>query len=150
MQTAIFILRAQPLHKGHVHAIKQLRKKYKVVVALGSTNRKDSKNPFSCITRRKMLRSVFRNIRIIGIEDSADDDEWIRSVKKKAKFDVVVSGNPWVRRCFSDYETAKPELFGPDKYDASEIRKLMRNGKRWEHLVPVSVAKIIIEIRKKQ
>ncbi len=143
MATVLFVLRAQPLHKGHVHAIKQLMKKHKVIVALGSINRKDSKNPFSYRTRRKMIRSVFRGIRVIGIEDSIDDDAWRKGVEKKATFSVVASGNPWVRRCFSDYETAKPELLNPGKYDASKIRKLMRDGKKWEHLVPAGVAKII-------
>ena len=143
MNTALFILRAQPLHKGHVHAIKHLMKKYKVIVALGSINKKDSKNPFSYAARKKMLGSVFKNIRIIGVKDISSDKEWKASVENKAKFDVLVTGNQWVRKCFRGYRTEKPVFLNLEEYDASEIRKLMKKGKKWEYLVPRSVADII-------
>lgn len=147
MRTALFILRAQPLHKGHVHAIKHLMKKYKLIVALGSINRNDSKNPFSYSSRKRMLRSVFKNIKIIGAKDFENDEKWKKNLEKRAKFDIVITGNPWVRRCFSDYPVEKPNLCDPEKYDASRIRNLIRKGGKWEHIVPEEVAKIIKSLK---
>ncbi|MEM5834941.1 MAG: adenylyltransferase/cytidyltransferase family protein, partial [Candidatus Aenigmatarchaeota archaeon] len=34
---ALFILRAQPFHKGHLYAIKKAAKKFEVIIGIGSS-----------------------------------------------------------------------------------------------------------------
>ena len=146
----LFVGRFQPLHKGHEAAIKSLfRKCSKVVIVIGSSNKKDKENPFTLEQRKKMIKNVFSKFRkkysIIGIPDIGNDYQWAMSIMKKAEFDVVVTGNAWTRRCFRQFKirVIKPRMLKPRTYDASRIRKMIRENKQWQKLVPEQVAKII-------
>jgi len=104
---ALFVGRFQPLHKGHVKVLKNLLKKYdKDIVAIGSIGERSKENPFTFQQRKQMIKLVFPKevkkgkIVIIGIKDYFDDEKWSNALMKKAKFDVVVTGNKWTERCF--------------------------------------------------
>ena len=140
-KTALFIGRFQPLHHGHIHAIRHAQKKYNTIIAVGSINKRDEKNPFSYQKRRKMVLSVFPNAEIIGINDTTDE-KWTRKIKK-LKFDIVISGNPKVWRCLKDCLIEKPQFLKFDKYNGSEIRKMIKSGKNIDKLVPKNVRKAI-------
>lgn len=145
----MFLGRFQPLHKGHVHAIKHLLKKYHLIIAVGSINKSGDKNPFSFQQRRKMIRAAVKgNYRIVGIKDFGNDGKWTREMERKARFDIIITGNSWVRNCFrkygsKKYEIIKPELLKPRLYDASAIRKKIRKNKSWKHLVPKEIINMI-------
>ena len=147
--TALFIGRFQPLHKGHVNAIRELFKKYdKIVIAIGSTNKQDSKNPFSFQERKSMLNSVLRKYkrpyRIIGVPDVKSDEEWKEElIRNSKKSDVVVTGNPWTERCFNDFRVIKPSMLNPKKYNATRIRKSIEENGNWQSLVPKEIVRII-------
>jgi len=150
MKTAIFVGRFQPFHKGHEFTIKPLFKKFdKIIIVIGSTNKKNKENPFSFNERRRMINKVFSNYRnrykIIGMPDIGIDKKWAKSIMKKARFDAVVTGNSWTKRCFKKFgiEVIKPRFIKPKTYNASRIRKLIRKNKNWEKLVPKGVVKII-------
>ncbi|MFH0832501.1 MAG: adenylyltransferase/cytidyltransferase family protein [Candidatus Aenigmatarchaeota archaeon] len=143
---ALFPGRFQPLHRGHLHAIKSVLKKFdKVVIMIGSINKSDENNPYSFLKRKKMLNAALKKYknryRIIGIAD-IDDNKWTKAVNK-AKFDVVVTGNSWVKKCLRGFKTIKPSLLKPKTYNATRIRYLMKNGKKWQHLVPKEILTII-------
>lgn len=147
MKTALFVGRFQPLHKGHVHAIKGAMKKYRVIVAIGSTNKADENNPFPFQARKKMLRAVFPRIKVIGMPDCKTDKEWLGRLEKKARFDMVVSGSPRAGKWFPGSVIEKPVMLDRRKYNATRIRKLIKSGKRWQHLVP---RKVVILINKRK
>lgn len=148
MKTALFVARLQPLHKGHLYALRMALKKYdKLVVLIGSTNRHDKSNPFSFALRKKMLRAALKGYKkrykIIGVPDFSSDARWSLAVKRKAKFDAVVSGSPWVKRCLSNFDVEKPKMLNRKRYNATYIRRLMKKGSGWQKLVPKEVVKII-------
>jgi len=112
-QTALFIGRFQPLHKGHEHAIRAAQKRYNLAFVIGSTNKKDPKNPFSYAERRRMIISLFPRAKTIGIKDTTDA-RWTEKIKK-LKFDAVISGNPRVWRCLKGCRIEKPRFLRPKK-----------------------------------
>jgi len=83
------VMRLQPLHEGHKILINEMfRKCNSVIIAIGSVNKKDSKNPFSYEERKKMLLEAFgnkKNLFIIPLEDigAKTKEEWIDHIKKK-------------------------------------------------------------------
>ena len=155
MKKALFILRAQPFHLGHLHAIKDTSEKFdKVIIGIGSSQEKNTwENPFSLKERKLMIKSClkklknYKKFKLISIPDFPDDKEWVNYCLKKVEFDVVISGSKWVKECFKGVKKVlEPNFFKPRKYKASRIRKLMALGKKWEDLVPPEVVKIIKRI----
>ena len=147
-KTALFVARLQPPHKGHMNAIREILKKYKkIVIAVGSINKHDKNNPFSFHERKSMLNAVLRKYKnrckIIGVQDVKSDRKWAKEIMKKAKFDVVVTANPWTAKCFSGYKIVKPKMVNQKKYNGTRIRKMIRENKQWKSLVPKQIVPII-------
>jgi len=147
---ALFIGRFQPFHKGHLHAIKKAMRKYEVIVGIGSADKSNTKlNPFSFQERKRMIEACLdEKVKIIDAEDKRSDEEWANYLISKIDFDVVITGSEWVKQCFKNKkEVIEPEFLQPEKYNATKIREFMAKGKKWEHLVPREVARIIKEIK---
>jgi len=143
--TALFIGRFQPLHKGHVHAIRQLLNRYnRVLVAIGSINKRDGKNLYSFSLRRKMIRVVFPTgrVHIVGLRDYLSDRRWVQQVTKH-RFDVVVTGNSHVKRCLERYGVERPVFLKRTVYNSTAIRRAMRRGRAWKERVPKEVRALI-------
>ena len=145
--TALFVGRFQPLHRGHVRAIRELLKRYRcVIVLVGSTNKRDQENPFSFSERRRMFERVFKNqqrLRIRGMSDVDNDPVWTRNVAR-IRFDVVVSGNPHVLRCLEKFPHEKLKFYQAKSYNATNIRKLLKEkNRRWRTLVPKQIAPLV-------
>ncbi|MBI4173616.1 MAG: adenylyltransferase/cytidyltransferase family protein [Candidatus Aenigmarchaeota archaeon] len=152
---ALFAGRFQPLHNGHVHAIRQLLRQYDfVAIAICSPGRPDQANPFPFSARKRMLEATLRAYRgrfkVVSQRDMHDDQAWAQSIAGKAKFDVAVSGNPWVRNCFAAIGKRAVALhfLQPARYSGTRIRQLMQAGKRWQQLVP-SATVTVLEGRRK-
>lgn len=148
--TVLFVARLQPLHRGHIHAIKSIIRKFgKIVIAIGSEQEsRTSRNPFSFKERKAMLRKVLEKegiaAKIIGVRDFHDDAKWAKAVERRCKFDVVVTGNAWTRRCFrGKYPVKTPDLLKPEKYSSTRVRMMMRKEKRWKGLVPKKIYEYI-------
>lgn len=145
----LFILRAQPLHKGHLYAIKKAAKKFKVIIGIGSSNVKNTfENPFSFKERKEMLRLAGIKQKIVPIPDVGNCEKWTNKILKRIDFDLVISGNEWVKECFEGKKRVlKPEFLEPEKYKATRIREKIGKGEKWEHLVPKNVACYIKKIK---
>lgn len=150
-KTAAIIGRFQPLHKGHVHAVKKAMEKFeKVVIVVGSTNEKNTfRNPFSFKERKEMIRRVFgKKIKIVGIPDMPENGQWVKELLKKVKFDVAVSGSPRTQKCFKGLKKVlKPDFLRPKIYKGTRIREKMARGEKWEHLVPKEVVGYLKKIK---
>ncbi|MDI6807172.1 MAG: nicotinamide-nucleotide adenylyltransferase [Candidatus Aenigmarchaeota archaeon] len=145
---ALFIGRFQPFHKGHLYVIKKVMKEFdEVVIGIGSVNKKDVYNPFSYEERKEMIRRVGIKSKIFGVEDVGDDEKWAQLVLKKAKFDVVITGSGWVKRCFKSIKKIiNADLLNPEKYNGTKIREKILKSKNWEDLVPTEIVKYMKEI----
>ena len=68
----VYIGRFQPFHNGHLNTIKEaLTKCDKLLIVIGSTNKKDSRNPFTYKQRADMILNTIPNDKIIimGLPD---------------------------------------------------------------------------------
>ena len=71
--------------------------------------------------------------------DFNDDEKWAAEVEKH-KFDVVITGNDWTRRCLKkDYAVEEPDFFEPEKYNSTRVRNIIRLRGDWSFLVPNEV-----------
>ena len=114
MRSMLIIGRFQPFHSGHLEIIKKYHSKgFFVKIVIGSTQKFHLRNdPFTKEERIDMIKKTLlghkiKNYEIIFVPDVPSDDEWISIIKKKAgHFDVIFTGNPWVKRIFrnSDVE----------------------------------------------
>jgi len=150
MKKALFITRAQPFHLGHLKVIKWILKKYdKIVIVIGSSQEsRTDKNPFTVEERKEMIKKTLKSEKIkkyeiIEIPDVYDDEIWVKSILEKTKFDTVFTMNNWVKRCFEKFNISVEDHPKFGNISASGIRKRMREGKKWENLVPTEVIKII-------
>jgi len=147
---ALFLARLQPMHLGHLHAVKSAMKKFdEVIIAIGSSDKHNTfKDPFSFEERKTMVEKYFGNCKTIGIEDMESDDEWVKIIRKKADFDVIISGSEWVKKCFSgSKKVVQPDFLIPEIYNGTKIREKMAKGEKWVDLVPEKVAKYIKKIK---
>ena len=123
---ALFVGRFQPFHEGHAHAIRAAQKKYgEVIVLVGSAQKHGTKNnPLTADERIALIRKEFPEIKIVAQDDVFNDERWVREIKEKAKFDVVVSSNGWVKRCFekAGVKVEEPEMHKPEKFSGTKIR----------------------------
>ncbi len=148
---ALFIGRFQPLHKGHLHALKAVLAQCDfVTIGIGSVNNAGSgKNPFTYEERRRMLLLALKGVprrkfSIIPIPDFFNDRKWAAYVTAHAKFDVVVTGSRWVRRCLKGKAVIRsPDYYRRKTHNSTRIRGLMRKGSNFASLLPASVFNLL-------
>jgi len=159
MKTALFIGRFQPMHIGHLDTIEWILERYrKIIIIIGSSQEsRTEENPFTFEERKEIIEKTLESegikenrYEIIGIPDVYDDKAWIGMILDRAVFDIVFTRNPWTERCFKELNipVEKHPLFGD--ISATQIRKMMREGKEWKRLVPREVERIIERIDLKE
>ncbi|GAB4219240.1 MAG: hypothetical protein Fur009_4400 [Candidatus Microgenomates bacterium] len=144
---ALLIGRFQPFHKGHLYLLKKtLAIAEKIIIAIGSESIFDENNPLSFEKRKQIIEKVFQkeNIidrleKIVGVEDFPDDNLWLENIKKQVgRFDIVVSNNEWTNSIMekAGFTVVRFPLYKRYLYEGWRIRKLIRQGKKWEDRVP--------------
>lgn len=159
VKRGLFVGRFQPIHKGHVKAIKDILKQVdELVIVIGSaqySHRAD--NPFTVGERITMIRKALEDediplarCWIIPVPDVHIHMIWVAEVVGYTpRFEIVYTNEPLTRRLLIEAGfKVKPVPFYKRKiYSATEIRERMLNNKNWEELVPESVARFIKEIK---
>lgn len=158
MRRGLFVGRFQPLHLGHIHAIKTaLSECDELVIVVGSAQYSHTlENPFTAGERIEMIRRALAEenidlgrVYIIPVPDVGEHSVWVARVKSFCpSFQVVYTNNPLVRRLFEEegYEVKPVNLYQRDLEMGAKIRELMLKGGSWENLVPRSVAEYIKSI----
>lgn len=156
----LFVGRFQPFHLGHLKAIKWILERCEqVTIVIGSSQESfTERNPFTFEEREEMIKRSLEEegveeekYEIIGIPDVFNCERWVKSILNKAKFDVVLTRSLWVKQCFDLFEILVKEhpMFG--HYSARKIRRMMKEDKDWENLVPNGSGKTIkhIDVKKR-
>jgi nicotinamide-nucleotide adenylyltransferase len=153
---ALLLGRFQPFHKGHMKVVTDIVKDAEyLVIAVGSAQYSHSlENPFTSGERYTMITRTLKsegieNYHIVTVEDLHRYAVWVSHVVAHApKFDVVYAHNPLSIRLFKEagFKVVELELFEPEKYSGTEIRRRMMEGEEWKSLVPQEVSEVIEEI----
>lgn len=158
VKRAVFIGRFQPFHRGHLEVVKDvLKKSDEVVIVVGSSQYShELDNPFTAGQRITMIRLALEEAGIkpsqywiVPVPDVHVHMIWVAQVVGYTpKFDEVYSNAPLTRRLFIEngFKVEKTKFYKREIQSAKEIRKRMRNGEKWEDLVPKSVARFLREI----
>jgi len=154
----LFVGRFQPLHRGHLEAIKDLMKKVdELVIVIGSSQYSHTlENPFTAGERVKMVRLALAETGIdagrcyiIPVADVNVHNIWVAHVVAHTpRFDIVFTNEPLTRRLFIEagFKVKPIKFHDRGRCSATNIRERMLKGKSWEALVPKSVAKFIKQI----
>jgi len=156
----LIVGRFQPFHKGHLAVVREaLRACDDLVVVIGSAEDSHTdKNPFTAGERYQMLlSSLTQNERsrviVIPVRDVNRYSVWANHIESYVPpFDIVFSNSDLTRSLFADagYEVRKTKAYNPKMYSATEVRRRIVSGERWEHLVPPPVAAFLRGIGAKQ
>lgn len=158
LKRGLYVGRFQPLHLGHLNAIKDVLKEAdELVIVIGSAQYSHTfNNPFTAGERLVMVRKALeesgvnsKQIWIVPVPDVHLHMMWVSSLEGYTPhFDVVYSNEPLTRRLFmeSGYKVKPIHLFDRKEYSSTEIRQKMVKDENWQKLVPKSVAAFIQEI----
>ena len=149
-KAALFIGRFQPLHKGHLFALRWIAaRSARVLVVVGSAQeKKTERNPFSARERLSMMRAVLvkerlsKKCKVFLLSDIPNDYEWVSYLDAHVpRYDVCYSNNALVLKLMrrSGKEVERVPLLERKKYRATAIRERMREKKEWKSRVPKEV-----------
>ena len=145
----LFIGRFQPLHLGHLEAVKYILEQVdEIILGIGSAQYSHTlKNPFTAGERYTMILNSFMNAGIdqkryhlVMIEDLNIHDIWVSHVKSRIpSFDIVFTNESLTSRLFREagYRTRKIPFFKRNIYSASAdcLRNRRLQQSRFQHLL---------------
>ena len=135
--------RFQPLHNGHERLLERYAD-HDLVVAIGSANVRDERNPLSYAERYELVHLIVPEADVLPLDDFDDDDAWIdEATQVLGELELLVTGNDHVRELLEPYyEIITPEeALGtiPD-VSATKVREAISSGDEWKRFVPYQVA----------
>lgn len=152
--------RFQPFHKGHLALTKQILSECdELLMIIGSAQFNFiDKDPFSAGERVLMIHEALKEAGvdlsrcyIIPVANDENNARWLAYIRSMAPpFDVLYSGNDFVKYLARSQDSSivieDPMFAEINEYNGTNIRRLMQEGKPWEHLVPPAVAKVIQQV----
>ncbi len=149
------VARWKPVHLGHAAMLEAIADAAgRAVIAIGSANRYDARNPFTPAETRAMIDIVLAgrsNVDVIEIEDLGDGPHWRDAVRGRfGALDAFVTANDYVRSLLDGvYPLIHPlELIPPERrvaVDGTMVRAAMARGEGWDALCPPAVARFVRE-----
>ncbi|MDD4163547.1 MAG: nicotinamide-nucleotide adenylyltransferase [Methanothrix sp.] len=154
---ALYIGRFQPYHLGHQAVLEKIADEVEeIVIVIGSAQESHtSENPFTGGERMEMIYAALGESDLRGrcyvtpLQDIKRNSVWVSHLQSMVpSFDAVYSNNPLVVQLVSEagIQIRRPPMYQRDLYSGTAIRKLMREKCDWSGLVPVAVARFIIEM----
>ncbi len=156
----LIVGRFQPLHKGHLSVVREvLRQCDELIIVMGSAEESHTeKNPFTAGERYEMILSSLtdeerKRVVIVPIRDVNRYSVWVNHVESYVPpFDEVYSNSDLTKSLFEQagYEVHRTKAYNPKQYSATEVRRRIVAGERWQHLVPEPVARFLDGVDAKQ
>ena len=163
MKRALFIGRFQPMHNGHLSAIREILSRYdEVAIIIGSSQENlTGRNPLTAGERIEMVYSVLRANRfadkayVIPVPDTPESGLWPARVLSYApKVDAVFTANDYTETLFricndSLRGSAHAQIRIENQkvvpgISASAIRKkIIKRDAGWERMVPKEAVEFI-------
>jgi nicotinamide-nucleotide adenylyltransferase len=150
----VFVGRFQPMHQGHKKVIEDhIDSEDNFAVVIGSADKKrGEKNPLSADEREEILKACFPGLEVLHLEDEGQNDEgnkkWIENLKGLGA-EKVISRNDLVKDLVTedgDLELIEQEMYDPEIYSGTEVRRRIRSGEEWRYLVPGCCEEVIAEL----
>ncbi|MCY1156213.1 MAG: cytidyltransferase-related enzyme [Nitrososphaera sp.] len=152
--------RFQPFHRGHLALTKQILSECdELLIIIGSAQFNFiDKDPFSAGERVLMIHEALKEAGvdlsrcyIIPVANDENNARWLAYIRSMVPpFDVLYSGNDFVKYLARSQDSSivieDPMFAEINEYNGTNIRRLMQEGKPWEHLVPPAVAKVIQQV----
>ena len=152
--------RFQPFHRGHLALTKQILSECdELLILIGSAQFNFiDKDPFSAGERVLMIHEALKEAGvdlsrcyIIPVANDENNARWLAYIRSMVPpFDVLYSGNDFVKYLARSQDSSivieDPMFAEINEYNGTNIRRLMQEGKPWEHLVPPAVAKVIQQV----
>lgn len=146
-RTALVLGRFQPFHKGHLYLLHTaLSMADTVVIALGSSNVIDEKNPLSYETRREMMLEVLRHenmeqrvTAIVPSPDDPSDEVWLQKLlENTGPFEIALGNNEWVNNVLisAGYRAVTLPDLERNIYQGMFIRQAFYENAEWKSRVP--------------
>ncbi len=138
---AAFLGRFQPFHIGHRQVVDKYSEEFEeFVLVIGSADvSREEENPLKAEEREELIRECFPDLEVLFLEDNDSDEEWVGNLEGKTEADVVISQNDLVKELVeehTDMEVEDQELYDPEIYSGTEIRRRIRSGEEWRYLIP--------------
>ena len=147
----VFVGRFQPLHRGHLEAIKWiLAQSKRLKIVIGSMQEfGQADNPLEFADRKRILELALaeagvKNCEMCGLPDFYNDAAWTQKMLEitglKAGETVLVSLNDWAKSCAKKIgiEAADQPVFCGN-LSATQVRQTIFAGANWKNLVPPAV-----------
>ncbi|MFA5105956.1 MAG: nicotinamide-nucleotide adenylyltransferase [Candidatus Micrarchaeia archaeon] len=156
-KSGLFIGRFQPVHNGHMEAIKfACSKCEKLIVVVGSSQKSyELDDPFTVGERIEMVSDaiagagLLAKCKVLSVPDIQNNALWVAHVESLVPpFDSVFSNNSLVKTLFSDagYKVFPVPMANRKEYEGTKIRKLMLEGRGISKLIPPQAHAVIERI----
>ncbi len=154
----LFPGRFQPFHNGHMKIVEKLADEFdEIIIVIGSAQEGFTcRNPFTAGERIEMIDETLKasglsreQYMLIPVPDIRKPLAWTTFVLGMVpKVDAVATGNPHVEYLYKwlGVDTVRIELYNPQLYSGTVIRRLMTVSDTWRERVPETVAKYIDRI----
>lgn len=149
--------RFQPFHRGHLYLVDSVLKEcQELIMVVGSAQFNYLyTDPFTAGERISMIHSALlessipaERCYIIPVINDENNSRWYAHLSSLVpKFHVLYSGNEFVKCLVGTRVRIQTPTFVKKRfYNGTYIRNLIAHEKRWNQLVPPSVAKLIEKV----
>ncbi|MGA7476507.1 MAG: adenylyltransferase/cytidyltransferase family protein [Thermoplasmata archaeon] len=146
--------RFNPPHKGHLSVIRKFRDRYDLIIAIGSSERKDEKtNPFSGAERKRMMEAYLREggirgVRVVALPDGKSESWAIDNLIRKCHPEMLIlSTEKSHLAALAEQRLPVVRFRRTGKVSSTQIRDSLAAGDgRWKTLTGKSVVKLVGEL----
>ncbi len=158
MQSALFIGRFQPFHKGHLKVVQEiLKSNERVILAVGSAEKNFlPDNPLTASERHQLIDAALKEAKIpaekyciVPIRNVNNYALWVNHINIYVPpYTHLYTGSAIVKACYLGKYAKKdgPDIIQLKRFDrisATKVRQAMTKGKDWEKYLPNATATLL-------